>query len=145
MLEGIYESLLTESLSKRISGQDGLNAQLSAIDPADQPRVLSRHVAEELLRVLESTKDPVKRVETVQTLLDSLTEDADTVDPRMTMLEALVAEEAPGDVPISTKRPRTPLSDAALLTNAHGEPSLGAELKAELETADRVDLLCAFV
>src|SRR6185312_1873548 len=40
---------------------------------------------------------------------------------------------------------RTPLSDAALLTNAHGEPSLGAELRAELATADRVDLLCAFV
>ena len=42
-------------------------------------------------------------------------------------------------------RPATPLSDAALLTNAHGEPSLGAELRAELVTADEVDLLCAFV
>jgi HKD family nuclease len=42
-------------------------------------------------------------------------------------------------------RPSTPLSDAALLTNAPGEPSLGAELKVEIETADQVDLLCAFV
>ena len=37
------------------------------------------------------------------------------------------------------------MSDAALLTNAHGEPSLGAELRAELDTSDTVDLLCAFV
>ena len=45
----------------------------------------------------------------------------------------------------STIRPATPLSNAALLTNARGEPSLGAELRAELVTADEVDLLCAFV
>ncbi|MEP7021622.1 MAG: DUF3427 domain-containing protein, partial [Pseudonocardiales bacterium] len=38
-----------------------------------------------------------------------------------------------------------PLSTAALLTNAKGEPSLGAELRAELSSADRVDLLCAFI
>lgn len=32
-----------------------------------------------------------------------------------------------------------------MLTNSHGEPSLGAELRAELVSADSVDLLCAFV
>ena len=37
------------------------------------------------------------------------------------------------------------MSDAALLTNAPGEPSLGSELRAEVDTADGVDLLCAFV
>jgi superfamily II DNA or RNA helicase/HKD family nuclease len=37
------------------------------------------------------------------------------------------------------------LSDAALLTNSSDEPSLGAELRAEIDTSDEVDLLCAFV
>ena len=32
-----------------------------------------------------------------------------------------------------------------MLTNAHGEPSLAAELKAEIDSADHIDLLCAFV
>jgi len=36
-------------------------------------------------------------------------------------------------------------SEDVLLTNAHGEPSLGSELRAELDSADQVDLLCAFV
>ena len=31
------------------------------------------------------------------------------------------------------------------MTNAHGEPTLANELKAELDSADSVDLLCAFV
>jgi HKD family nuclease len=44
---------------------------------------------------------------------------------------------APG---ASVRRPATPLRDAALLTNAHGEPNLGAELRAELDSADDVDL-----
>ena len=42
-------------------------------------------------------------------------------------------------------RPKTPLDEAALLTNAHGEPSLAAELRAEIDSADSIDLLCAFV
>ncbi len=42
-------------------------------------------------------------------------------------------------------RPATPLAESALLTNARGEPSLGAELRAEIDTSDEVDLLCAFV
>ena len=42
-------------------------------------------------------------------------------------------------------RPPTPLSDAALLTNAHGEPNLGSQIQAEFGSADEVDLLCAFV
>ncbi|HTP26444.1 MAG TPA: phospholipase D-like domain-containing protein [Anaeromyxobacteraceae bacterium] len=41
--------------------------------------------------------------------------------------------------------PQTPLAESALLVNASGEPSLGRELTRELASADRVDLLCAFV
>jgi hypothetical protein len=29
--------------------------------------------------------------------------------------------------------------------NAAGQPNIGSELKAELASADRVDLICAFV
>src|SRR3712207_7284446 len=30
-------------------------------------------------------------------------------------------------------------------SDLHGEPNLGAELRAEIDTSDEVDLLCAFV
>src|SRR3954447_5781228 len=45
----------------------------------------------------------------------------------------------------SPQRPLTSLSEAALLTNAREDPNLAHELAAELASADRVDLLCAFV
>lgn len=57
---------------------------------------------------------------------------------------SVLSPPGPGVVTISS-RPATPLSEASLLTNATGEPSLGAELRAELDSADEVDLLCAFV
>jgi hypothetical protein len=57
-------------------------------------------------------------------------------------LLALAKQEAPG---VFAVRPGIPLSDTALITNSPEDPSLGFELRAELATADRVDLLCAFV
>ena len=38
-----------------------------------------------------------------------------------------------------------PLSMSDLLVNAEGQPNIGSELRLELESADSVDLLCAFV
>ncbi|WDF34813.1 DUF3427 domain-containing protein [Arthrobacter agilis] len=43
------------------------------------------------------------------------------------------------------RRPTTALSDSALLTNGRDEPNLAAEVRAEMESANTVDLLCAFV
>ncbi|MBA2451206.1 MAG: DEAD/DEAH box helicase family protein, partial [Chloroflexi bacterium] len=42
-------------------------------------------------------------------------------------------------------RPETPLSQDALLVHAPHEPALASELRRELASADRVELLCAFV
>ncbi|HTU80202.1 MAG TPA: hypothetical protein VMF09_15730 [Solirubrobacteraceae bacterium] len=41
--------------------------------------------------------------------------------------------------------PATPLSESDLLINAEGQPNIGSELRAELASADSVDLICAFV
>ena len=42
-------------------------------------------------------------------------------------------------------RPTTPLSESDLLTNASGEPTIGHEIALEIESADEVDLICAFI
>src|SRR5690606_19790787 len=50
----------------------------------------------------------------------------------------------PGEVTVPP-RPTAPLSASDLLTNARGEPSIGHEIVLELASADRVDLICAFI
>ena len=69
----------------------------------------------------------------------------DGSDAPARQLQRLALPPGPGVVDIETVRPKTPLSDAALLTNSTGEPNLAAELRAEIDTSDEVDLLCAFV
>lgn len=143
MEDGLYESLLTTQLAEELGSLDGLVATLAAIDPADQPHVMSRHVAEAITRKLEATRDPSARIGLVNQLMGLLATAGDMVEPPARALHAVGRPPGPGVS--STTRPATPLAEAALLTNTRGEPSLGAELKAEIESANEVDLLCAFV
>ncbi|MFZ5848449.1 MAG: DUF3427 domain-containing protein [Actinomycetota bacterium] len=145
LLEGIYESLITRELDARLERATHLQALVGDVDPADQPHVLSRHVAAELIRVLEATRDEGRRLQLVNDLLSAITQPDPPVVHDARQLLALSRPAGPGQENRRLIRPSTPLSEAALLTNAHDEPSLGAELRAELESADRVDLLLAFV
>src|SRR5262249_45141781 len=61
------------------------------------------------------------------------------------VLEGLMHPPGFGASPRKLARPTIPLSDTWLLTNARDEPAVGREIQLELETADNVDLLCAFV
>lgn len=145
MKEGLYESLVTTGLVNDLAEVSHLETELAGVDSADAPHVLSRHIAEAAQRALTSVKSPEQRLALTNALLAQLDSLDDVVQDPPTQLLRLAPPVGPGQGALSIARPATPLSDAALLTNAHGEPNLGAELRAELETCDEVDLLCAFV
>jgi len=143
--EGLYESLITSGLDRHLARELQLEPQFAKVDEADQSIVLSRHLAGLLQRRFESVRDPVKRLEVANDMLRYLDDHDEVVEPPVRELWALQAPPGPGTVARVLQRPKTPLNDAALLTNAHGEPSLASELRAEIDSADSVDLLCAFV
>ncbi|MER7620334.1 DUF3427 domain-containing protein [Streptomyces sp. NPDC126503] len=119
----------------------------SPVGAESAPHILARHVAATVRQVL-SGLPPENRVAAANRILDSVaTIDGarhwvENVSEGPQQLLALAREEAPGAHAI---RPATPLSDTALITNAPDDPSLGYELRSEIATADRIDLLCAFV
>ncbi|MFF3332288.1 DUF3427 domain-containing protein [Streptomyces sp. NPDC002888] len=149
---GVYEQLITQDLHDQIegleaSGWKAINAEVSA---ESSPHVLARHIAEAVGRHLSQLPHK-KQVAAANQIMRSLAASAPDADadealsaiadgPRQ--LLALAEQEAPG---VYAVRPLTPLSETALITNAPDDPNLGAELRAELATADRIDLLCAFV
>ncbi len=147
MLEGLYESLLTKKLQAQIdeASGSGLTPKTELVDAAEQPDVFARHIRDATVRVLTAESNPDRRRELVNALLDQLGAHDDQLAVSPSQLLSLVAPAAPGSPARNTNRPATPLCDAALLTNAHGEPSLGHEVRSELDSADQVDLLCAFV
>ncbi|WP_022921607.1 DUF3427 domain-containing protein [Ornithinimicrobium pekingense] len=145
MQTGIYESLVTSGLVEELGVLGDVDKLLGNIDDADLPEVLSRHVREVVLQRLSAAKDPDQRLQIANSVLTQLSSTREAVEKPARQLLALTAQSSVSNPSQSISRPATPLSDAALLTNARGEPNLGTEIKAEIDSADRVDLLIAFV
>ncbi|MFJ9059149.1 DUF3427 domain-containing protein [Streptomyces sp. NPDC102409] len=146
---GLYETLITHRLEERMKQFDvtGRRSIDGLVGPESAPHVLARHIGDTVRLVLQGLS-PAEQVLTANHILESLntiegaTQWVDLVTDGPRQLLSVAEQEAPGVYAI---RPATPLSDTALITNSPDDPSLGFELRAELATADRVDLLCAFV
>jgi superfamily II DNA or RNA helicase/HKD family nuclease len=137
--DGIYEQLLTQRLTAEIGG---LRNILGPVDEAEEADVLGDFIGKRVADALRSlpTAERVTRTNEVLALFGG-----DVVEPGPQYLLAAAQLEQPGVWRLLQTRPAVPLSRPALLTNATSDPNLGAELRAELTTADSVDLLCAFV
>ena len=138
--DGAYERLLTTDLLRQL---DGLHIARQPVDDAEAAGRLGQHVGALAARHLAALP-PEQRVAAANRILAAI-DVPDLLAPGPEQLLALAREEAPGVWRLLETRPQVPLSQPALLTNSHNDPKLGAELRAELATADRVDLLCAFV
>ncbi|MFK0168358.1 DUF3427 domain-containing protein [Streptomyces sp. NPDC090306] len=146
---GVYEELITLRVAEKLRELDG-SGWLPVSEPLGDgsvSHVLARHVANAVRHVLQGL--PLEdRVHAANQILESIStldgarEWVSLVAEGPRQLMALTRQEAPG---VYAVRPGIPLSETALLTNAPEDPSLGFELRAELATADRIDLLCAFV
>ena len=145
LLEGLYESLITRALEKRLAGITKLDIHRGPIDEADEPDVLARHVRDVTLRALREEKNAERRLALVNQLVEMLGASEDSLSAARQLLAIAVPPAPGGHLRLLSERPSTPLSEAALLTNAAGEPGLGHEIRAELASADRVDLIMAFV
>lgn len=142
---GLRETLMTSDVEADLESVLGLVAEIGAVDDADLPHVLAQHVSSVAFRHLSALKDPASRIAAANAALQALAINPDAVTVPAKQLHALRMPAGPGADTRLTRRPKTPLNDAALLTNAHGEPSLASELRAEIDSADSIDLLCAFV
>lgn len=151
-IAGVYEKLITRDVHIELERFEaaGWKAIDVEVTPESAPHVLARHIGEAVGQRL-SQLPPEDRVMVANRILASLATsapDPSEADAVSTIVEgprqllALAQQEAQG---VYALRPLTPLSETSLITNSPEDLSLGAELRAELATADRIDLLCAFV
>ena len=147
---GVYESLLTAKLFKQLTQGGDLRPEYGSVDDAEQALTIARHLApiiERSLRAAGTAEDRAELTERILAVLPDIYADGEAlhlVEPgKITRLDEVARATALQQSRLP--RPATPFSDAALMTNARNEPTLAAELRAELASADHVDLLCAFV
>ncbi len=147
---GLYEQLLTTALRRRLPEERADYGMLTD----DAYQLLTRHVAAALDRALRVPGlDLAARVKLCNRLLGAIAISGpkDAVVPGdyiPSPAELLMAIRPPAtglSQPVAWPRPETPLSEDALFVNAPHEPGLAAELRTELLSADRVDLICAFI
>src|SRR5699024_7111685 len=142
--EGFYDAVITRSLEQRIR-ESGLEPTSSKVDADEWADRIADHVRSVMRDRLRGLHDKERRtiVDDVLARLGDIDEFLAHEEPEI--LHSLLARSIPGRPLRYLNAPETPLSQLALLTNARGEPSMGHEVGSELGSADRVELLCAFI
>ena len=143
---GLYERLLDNELSEILSSEPELTAVLRSIDDEAAPHIYSQYVGQLVFKALRIHKKE-KRIEVINRLIEllSATDGLDFLQ-RKKLLEGektLLTEVT--SIKESLPRPITPLSTSALLTGQGSDPPLEHELRAEIFTADRVDIIVSFI
>ncbi len=151
---GLYERLVTQALERELASLDGGHSvERMIVLPEEAPDRIALHLGQLLNRVIASF-DRKHRTEIglrlCSEIIRLLMRNGDAVDaddlPSSAgdMLRAIAARRPDGG-PAGVVIPMTPLLDTTLLTHAPGEPRIGAQLHSELPSADRIDVLMAFV
>ncbi len=149
LVAGVYERLIDQATRHALEALPEVTAEERALLAAEGPDRLAAHVAERLRATLRRADGLDEQVALTQAVLEHLEAFDAGVDRSLALDEpaSLLTWIGPQLLPGQTSPPLPliPLSDSDLLVNAREEPRLGEALVRELESADRVDLLVAFI
>ena len=152
MSAGLYEVLVTEGLKVRLDELSGGIPDERALHPAEAPDRIAWHLSRQIDRALNAVGEADRArvgVEVARALLDRLGEMVE-VDPSdiptdpASVLHAILGRRVDGSTE-QIAQPLIPLLDTTLLTNAPGEPNLWSQLRSEIGSADRIDVVMAFI
>jgi superfamily II DNA or RNA helicase/HKD family nuclease len=155
---GLYETLVTEALDADLGalaeGDASLVVDTQPLRDAEAADRIAWHVSSVLERALEALPEKKRArmgLEVARSLLDHIAELVAASEARLErpsrageVLRAVVGR-APDGSPERLPHPLIPLVDTALLTNAPGEPRVVHQLVEEIASADRVDIVMAFI
>lgn len=146
---GPRDHVLTRALREAIAELDPELIHESALDPAEAPTRLARHLVTEIQRALTGEESADTQAERVNALLNRALPPEES-DPAQVELPARILQGISEPTPLGSpaplpEPPSIPFSQSDLLVNAKGQPNVGTELRRELASADSVDLICAFV
>ncbi len=151
---GLYEQVLTRKVAEAIDGLESVQSRISKLSSGEGHLLLNRHVSnlvQAALLYYGGTDRLHRQLRFINRIVDVLAEELPELFSKRdhateNLLEELFATRLAGLVaPVPVPRPSIPLSSSALLVNAPKEYRIGWELRREIASADRIDLLCSFV
>ncbi|MCC6485749.1 MAG: DUF3427 domain-containing protein [Armatimonadetes bacterium] len=145
--EGLYEQVVTLALAGELEALNPLlEAQCMELEVGDSHQVLAQHLKHAIGQALQIAAEGAgKKLDAQIALCNQIigllqgAEGNDLARPARKLLE-IKRQKGPQRL-----RPDTPLTTACLLTGTRLDPSLLSQLSKELESADRLDILCSFI
>lgn len=157
LLPGIYEQVISEYLASKLSGPEREGRVLKdPLEHFDPQNVLARYIAKILRSALLSADERriplAEQVRICNRLIGYLaaelrdgTLERCAITPDAEILLAL-ADRNPSALQITAPtRPETSIAQSSLFTGSPKEPGLVNELRKEIRSADRIDLLVSFI
>ena len=156
--DGLYEQVINKGLDTELSNADKLS-QTAPIDTAEASKVLAKYVAEVVERGLDNLRDnggglnaQVALANQIITTIQAGTKEADfdslSVAERAEQLLALFDRRNSIwalDEKAQVARPETSIAQSSLFTGAVHEPQMYTELKKEIVSCNRIDMLVSFI
>lgn len=155
---GLYEQVINKALEGELATTDKL-VETAPIDGGESSKVLSKYIAEIIEKGLDNVRDSGgaladqvelvnKIVATIMTETKEAEFDSMAVAKRAEQLLALF-DKKDNAFALNEKaeivRPETSIAQSSLFTGAIHEPQMFTELKKEIVSADRIDMLVSFI
>ncbi|HEV8661178.1 MAG TPA: DEAD/DEAH box helicase family protein [Thermoanaerobaculia bacterium] len=152
--DGLYDLLVTQAVEREIAGLgEQRRADTEPLPASDAHLFLGRYIGaivREALRAVPEEERLQRQGEISNEIIRSLTaslpeqiDDSDYIAQPPRRLAAVYPFDS-----LQNRRPTAPeipLSQSDLLVNGRDEPRIGSVLEREIESADRIDLIIAFI
>jgi superfamily II DNA or RNA helicase/HKD family nuclease len=155
---GLHEDIVTSAIDAYLDEVDTSLVDRRAVDPAEVADRIALHLAQLIERSVDSLGESRRvagAVEVARRVVELLADEPLEADVageepqrnakgRAEVLRAIHVRNPDGS-PRKVAQPEIPLLDTTLLTNSPGEPRVGHQIRSEIESADRIDVVMAFI
>jgi len=157
---GLYEQVINNQLNSELAEISEARKAVAPIDKAEASKVLAQYLADVVQKGLDNVVDnggdisaQIALTNQIVDLIQNTTREADFAElgvaQRAEQLLALLREQDPrlavGKTAADLSRPETSIAQSSLFTGAIHEPQMYTELKKEIVSADRIDMLVSFI
>lgn len=156
--DGLYEQIINKGLETELSVTDKLSTT-APIDSAEASKVLAKYIAEVVEKGLDNVADNGGDVSSQVALANRIISTIITETKENELDEMTVAERAEQLLALFDKknnilsldekaaiiRPETSIAQSSLFTGAIHEPQMFIELKKEIISCNRIDMLVSFI
>jgi len=155
--KGIYEQVINKLIGQQLDSE-ALYIEKEKIDEEEAAKILSRYMSEVIRKSLGYIKDKdglAGQIELCNNLISTTAEVTGndvlrdmSVEKRAELLLALLDKQNTiygVDKTAKAPRPVTSIAQSSLFTGAAREPSMFEELKREIASCDRMDMLVSFI